>query len=154
VALYFEFAHRQLLGLPPLPPTTQLVIGVGVTTLGWLAVTFLTPPTSREVLRSFYERIRPLGPGWKEVSAEAPGGSGTSDDWGAARSQGTRRRVGESLGAAAVCWFLGCVVVYAVLFATGALMYGEVATGVGYVAAAVVGGLALFRLLPRVALSH
>src|SRR5256886_460679 len=46
VAVYFQFVHRAL-GLAPLAPTVQLVIGVAVTTAGWLAVTFLTPPTDR-----------------------------------------------------------------------------------------------------------
>ena len=40
-------------------PTLALVIGVIVTTFGWLAVTLLTPPTDRAVLQSFYDRIRP-----------------------------------------------------------------------------------------------
>jgi Na+/proline symporter len=150
VALYFEFAHRQLFGLPPLAPTTQLVIGVGITTAGWLAVTFLTPPTSREVLRSFYERIRPLGPGWRVIANEASGGSRVIGDLRAAKAPGTHQRWGESLGAAAACWFLGCVVVYAALFATGALLYGDLEAGMGYVAAAVITGVALFRLLPSV----
>src|SRR5205807_2360803 len=60
VAVYFQFVHRAL-GLAPLAPTVQLVIGVAVTTAGWLAVTFLTPPTDRATLQAFYDRIRPMG---------------------------------------------------------------------------------------------
>src|SRR5207249_3227413 len=57
VAVYFQFVHRAL-GLAPLTPTRQLVIGVAITTVGWLAVTFATPPTDRATLQTFYDRIR------------------------------------------------------------------------------------------------
>ena len=47
VALYFQFVHVRLLGFPPLHPSLALVAGVLITTLGWLLVTFTTPPTDR-----------------------------------------------------------------------------------------------------------
>jgi hypothetical protein len=42
------------------------------------------------------------------------------------------------------------VVVYATLFATGSLLYGQLAPGLLYGTAAVVAGGFLFRALPRV----
>ena len=42
VAMYFQFVHTRL-GFAPVPATTSLVVGVLITTVGWLAVTFLTP---------------------------------------------------------------------------------------------------------------
>ena len=58
VALWFELGHERL-GFEPWPPTLALVVGVAVTTAGWLAVTFLTPPTEPEVLEAFEARVRP-----------------------------------------------------------------------------------------------
>ncbi|KAG1647943.1 hypothetical protein GQR58_030218 [Nymphon striatum] len=42
-----------------------------VTTAIWLIATFVTKPESNEVLRSFYKRIQPGGPGWAKVVKDA-----------------------------------------------------------------------------------
>jgi len=44
LAVYLHFGHARL-GFAPLEPAAALVLGVLVTTVGWLAVTLLTPPT-------------------------------------------------------------------------------------------------------------
>ena len=44
LALYLHFGHARL-GFVPLHPTVALLIGVLLTTVGWLAVTLMTPPT-------------------------------------------------------------------------------------------------------------
>ena len=66
ITAYLQFGHARL-GFAPLHPTLALVVGVIVTTLGWLAVTLLTPPTDRAVLQSFYDKIRPASAGWRRV---------------------------------------------------------------------------------------
>ena len=131
VAVYFQFVHQRL-GFTPLAPTTALVIGVVVTTVGWLAVTFLTPPTDTDRLQSYYDKIRPMGRGW--ARAVQTGGKAPDMD----------------VTAAFLCWFLGCVVVYAALFATGSMLYGRVLPAGLFGSAAAVAALALFRTLPRV----
>jgi Na+/proline symporter len=131
VALYFQFLHTRL-GFAPLSAGATLVLGVVITTLGWLAFTFLTPATDRATLQAFYDRIRPLGSGWR----------------GVVNTGGTP--VEEDVTAAFLCWFLGCVVVYGALFATGSLLYGRTGPGLAYAAVAAGAGLWLFRTLPRV----
>ena len=42
-----------------------------VTTLSWLAVTFLTPPEDEETLNDFYKKIQPGGNGWNPVLKNA-----------------------------------------------------------------------------------
>ncbi len=42
---------------------------IGVTTVVWLLVTFLTPPTDGKVLQNFYSRVRPGG-WWKPVARD------------------------------------------------------------------------------------
>jgi Na+/proline symporter len=59
-------------------------------------------------------------------------------------------RGNESLSAAFLCWFLGCVVVYAALFGTGFLIYGRIAPGITCLAMLVAAGYGLFRALPSV----
>jgi SSS family solute:Na+ symporter len=131
VALYFQFVHTAL-GFPPFAPTLQLVAGVALTTVGWLAVTFATPPTDRATLQAFYDRIRPLGPGWSAAVTTRP----------------TNPR--ESVTAAFLCWFLGCAVIYAALFGTGYLLHGKPLPGIVCLVAAGAAAWGLFRALPRV----
>ncbi|MEJ2202635.1 MAG: Na+:solute symporter [Gemmatimonadota bacterium] len=53
VAVYFQFFHPYT-GLPLLQPHVQLVVGVAVTTVGWLLVTFATRPVDRRTLSAAF----------------------------------------------------------------------------------------------------
>ncbi len=131
VAIYFQFGHEAL-GFAPLSASTALVAGVAVTTVGWLLVTWLTPATDRRTLQAFYDKIHPVGPGWRAAVVTQPS---------------TGR---ESFPAAILCWFLGCVGVYSALFGTGFLLEGRVAPGLAclvLLAAAIAG---VFKALPYV----
>ena len=110
-----------------------LVIGVIVTTVGWLAVTLLTPPTDRAVLQSFYDRIRPSPAGWR-------------------RAVDTQRqaKTNGNIAARFLAWFLGCVAVYAALFATGYLLYGRLEIGLLCAAVAIASAYGLKRVIPKV----
>jgi hypothetical protein len=48
-------------------PSSFFII-VAVTTVAWIAVTFLTPPTSEVQLKNFYQRVKPMG-FWGKYSA-------------------------------------------------------------------------------------
>ncbi len=91
-----------------------MIITVGITTVVWLAVTFLTPAEPREVLVAFYRRTRPSLAGWRPIAALAPEVKPVSD-----------------LGANAVDWVAGLVLIYGVLFGTGKLLLHETGLGVG-----------------------
>jgi hypothetical protein len=129
VAVYFEFVHEAL-GFAALDPSLRLVLGVAITTLYWLAVTFITPPTDRATLQLFYDRIRPFNRGWKAAVQ-------TTETEG-------------SFTAAVSSWFLGCVVVYAALFGTGYILYGRVALGATFLVVVVIAAAGIFRNLQRV----
>ena len=135
VAIYFAWVHGAL-GLTPLTGWQQLVIGVAITTVGWVAVTLVTPPADSRTLQGFYDKIRPLGKGWRRV---VDVGDGPRD--------------AESITAAFLAWFLGCVLVYAALFGTGYLLYGQVAAAVLALGISAGAGVWLFRLLPRLGYS-
>jgi solute:Na+ symporter, SSS family len=95
-----------------------LMLTTAVTTVLWLAVTYATPPESPEMLRAFYARVRPGGPGWRRVSADA----------------GRDARIGGGL----VQWAMGCAVVYLGLFGIGGLVLGRTGQGAAAVGAAIV----------------
>ena len=69
VAVYFELIHNRI-GMPPLDDWQKLVIGVFITTIGWLTVALITKPTDMEKLKDFYRKVYPGGPGWKKVINE------------------------------------------------------------------------------------
>ena len=132
VALFLEFPWVWL-GLPELASHQALLLGVAVTTAGWLLVTFLTQPTEAAVLRSFYARVHPGGPGWAPVIAGlTPGERASSDD---------------NLALRVLAVFVGALTVYAALFATGFFLYGRLAATLvaGLVAAVGVGFLWVVR---------
>src|SRR2546428_5094944 len=63
----------------PLDFAHIVLITVAVTTVVWLAVTFLTRPESDATLVAFYRRTRPSPAGWGAVAALAPVGRPAAD---------------------------------------------------------------------------
>ena len=47
-----------------------LLITVVITTVCWIGAAYLGPQTDRDVLREFYRKVRPFGPGWARIRAE------------------------------------------------------------------------------------
>ena len=134
VAVYFQFVHGAL-GLGAIDPSMQLVIGVLVTSVGWIAVTFMTPPADADTLRSFHRRIQPMGSGWRGA------GLGLEPDPGA-----------DSPSAALLAWFLGCLVVYSALFGTGYALYGQIGVALACFAVTAVSAAGVLRSLGRIEL--
>jgi len=89
-------------------PDTLLIL-VPSTSLVWLIVTFLTKPTSNEVLESFYRRIHPGGRLWKKVSDSLPD----------VKSDGNFLIM-------FVNWICGVILVYSILFGIGNLIFGYI----------------------------
>lgn len=128
LAVYLEVIHPYT-GLAPLSVSTKLLLGVGITTVGWIAVTLLTRPVDKETLRNFYRLVRPGGPGWKKVVREAEEeGDSVEEDM----------VTGWDVPWGILCMFLGVVAVYSTLFATGQWIYGR------YLMASLLTGIALF----------
>ena len=131
-AMVISFVVAVIMQYTTLDPWLELVIGVAVTTVGWMTVTFLTPPDDDATLRAFYDRIRPIGAGWRAVVGDA------ADD------------SGDSVSVPLLAWFLGCALVYGALFGTGYLLYGQVAQGAVALLVAAGAGWGIARLLPRI----
>ena len=110
VALFLEFAWVPI-GLPELAGHERLLLGIAITTVGWLAVTFATRPTDRETLANFYLTTRPGGPGWDPIVATLPERADTQAD--------------GQLPLRILAMLVGAVTIYSVLFATGFYLYGN-----------------------------
>ena len=103
-----------------------------LTSLVWIAVTFLTKPEREDVLVKFYRKVRPYVVGWKPVARLAPEVTQTRD-------------LGRNLSS----WALGCGTVYLALFGSGKMLLGKIAFGLMLLVLAAVCATLLSRLMPR-----
>jgi hypothetical protein len=85
----------------------QILITVGVTTVVWLATTVLTAPEPVEKLVSFVQRVRLAGVGWRRIRQAA----GLPDQQ-------------DELLPNLLNWICGIMLVYAILFAIGQVIFG------------------------------
>jgi hypothetical protein len=108
----------------------SLIATVATTTVIWVTVTFLGPQTDRATLVKFFTLVKPAGPGWKSVQAEA--GVGASPD---------------SPAQAMIGWVLGCAFVYSALFGTGSLLYGRMPQFYAWLGLFIVSGIGMARVL-------
>lgn len=124
VALIFEFVF------PEIPSHIKLIAGVGITTAGWVVVTFLTRPTPHATLLSFYKLIKPHPTGWGAVIRPAI-------------TTGELQRdevLPGKLPLELLCMIAGCFLVYGALFGIGFWLYGEMGkAAIGAVVTAVSG---------------
>ena len=127
VAIFFEVINPKVgwVDIPVEASYLKLVYSVGITTVGWLLVTFLTQPEKDEILLSFYRKVRPASLGWSSVLNRYP----------------EEQRESGSLGKEIGLMLVGTFMVYAALFATGFFIYGKLAEGIMAAAIAVAGGL-------------
>src|SRR5215510_11456275 len=72
VSLYLQI-HLKWDSEEPRDFAYLMLVTVAITTLIWLVATFVTSPEPTERLIKFYRRVRPGGPGWKRIAAEAGG---------------------------------------------------------------------------------
>ena len=108
-----------------------MLITVGITTIAWLAVTWLTLPEPRATLVAFYERVRPYPRGWRPIAQ-------------AASIAGPPASIGRELINAT----LGCVVVYSALFGVGEMLLHSAAIGFILLVIAAAAATAIARNLP------
>ena len=78
-------------------------------------VTFITPSEKTDVLRSFYKKTQPGGPGWSKIISEAKKESIELVD----------HDEGWSVPSGIIAMLLGCLMIYSTMFATGYYIYGD-----------------------------
>ena len=110
----------------------NLILTTLVTTVVWLAVTLLTKPEPHDTLVAFYRRVLPAGAGWRRFAEET----------------GLRAPAGE-IGRNALCWLSGVILVYSIMFATGALLFHQTQKLIVFGIALVGSSAALWALLAR-----
>jgi len=131
-AVVAVYLNKHFPGDDPVTFAKTSLITAGITTVAWIAATFLTPAESEEKLLAFYRRVRPTVYGWKRIATLAPEIPQVRD-----------------IGSNAFDWVMGCVLVYATLFGIGKIIFGETFLGILLLAAAVVAGYLIFWDLSR-----
>jgi solute:Na+ symporter, SSS family len=140
VALYVEVVHPGLFPAAELSTSFKLITGVAITTVAWVTVTLFTRPVDPQTLRNFLLVARPGGPGWRRIVQEA-----------AAEGVEIPRSAEEwSVPQGVLAMVAGCFGVYAVLFATGMFLYGELAPALIGTGVAVGATVYLIRVWPLV----
>lgn len=98
-----------------LPFWSEYLFVVIVTSAIWITVTYMTPAEDPVVLRAFYQKIQPGGPGWKKVVDEAK----------AEKIDLVQDGKGWSVPSGITAMLLGCGMIYGAMFATGYWIYGQ-----------------------------
>jgi hypothetical protein len=109
-----------------------MLITVGITTVTWLVVTYITPPEPADKLVSFYKRVRPAPTFWKPVAKLAPEVPPSRD-----------------LAYNFLDWICGCILIYGMLFGVGKIILKEVGLGLTFVAAGILAGAVIYWDLSR-----
>ena len=94
-------------------PHAALPLTVAITTVCWVAAAYLAPQTDRATLVAFYKKVRPAGPGWAAIRAEA----------NLTPSESAEAAFNTPM--ALLGWSAGCAMIWSSLFATGAFLYGR-----------------------------
>src|SRR5262249_39581094 len=100
-------------GTASLPSHEALLITIELTTICWVVVASVGPPTDRQTLINFYKKVRPFGPGWRHIREAA----GISEQEAAATH--------ENIPLALLGWSAGCTVIWSSLFTVGNFLYGR-----------------------------
>ena len=123
-----------------MPSWAEFPFVVSVTTILWLLITFITPSEDESVLRSFYKKTQPGGPGWAKIVAKAQKeGVELLDDnktW--------------SVPAGIIAMLLGCSMIYSIMFCTGYFIYGNLRLAFPLLALAIVSGYLLIKIWGKI----
>ena len=123
-----------------LPGWAEFPFVVAVTTSIWLIVTFVTPSEEPSVLRSFYKKTQPGGPGWATVISDAQKeGVDLQEDHAA-----------WSVPSGILAMLLGCALIYSTMFSTGYLIYGNYNLAFPLLGLALVSGYLLLKIWKKI----
>ncbi len=119
IALFFFANGKMDEPLITVPGYMQLIIGVIITTVGWITVTLLTKPSDQETLDNFNKLIF--------------------------ESENKFKNIGSKI----IAFLVGTLGIYSVLFATGNWIYGETIKGIIFSFIAIVSIVTIQQLWKR-----
>ena len=111
-----------------------LLVTIAVTTVSWLLAAYLAPQTDVEVLKAFYRKVRPYGPGWSRIRAQV----GLLEDDAASK---------ENIPLALLGWVAGSMAIWSSLFAVGNFLYGRMGYAIALTLVFAVTGVIVVRVI-------
>ena len=130
-----------LFGLEGIMPSwAEFPFVVVVTTILWLLITFITPSEDESVLRAFYKKTQPGGPGWAKIVDKA-----RKEDVELLDDNKT-----WSVPAGIIAMLLGCSMIYSIMFCTGYFIYGNLRLAFPLLALAIVSGYLLIKIWGKI----
>jgi SSS family solute:Na+ symporter len=120
-------------------PDQQLLLTVIFTTICWLLAAYFGPQTDLQVLKDFYTRVHPFGPGWKRIRIEA----------GVSKAEAAGWVKNDNISLAMVGWVTGVTVIWSGLFLVGNFLYGRMGYAIGIGTVFIVSAAILIRVVNR-----
>ncbi len=118
ISIIFNIYGKDIFGAENyLPAWSKFPVIVLLTTIIWVAVTYLTKPEKQETLANFYYKIQPSKIGWNPVIIQAK----------ANNTNIVNSNINSSLTYGIIGMLIGTLLVYSILFAIGNLIYGKIA---------------------------
>ena len=122
------------------PSYLKFPIIVGLSTIVWLVVTYVTKPEKEETLFSFYKKIQPGGPGWKTVLDQAEQKNITLIEDNAP----------WSVPSGILAIITSLILIYSTMFATGYWIYGDYNYAIGLTITALISGAILVKIWTKI----
>jgi len=111
-----------------------LIITVLFTTICWVLTAFIAPQTDRDTLIEFYKKVRPFGPGWKQIRKEA----------GIVNNNVVEH---ENIPMSLLGWVTGSIAIWSSIFTIGNFLYGRLNYAMVSLAVLLVSGSILIRIV-------
>lgn len=126
------FVYAYIKGATSITFPDSLFYIVGITTVAWVLITFVTSPVEEQHLIQFYRRVHPGGVGWRKVAKQVPDVRDNTD-----------------FSRLFLDWICGVILVYSVLFGVGKIIFGETLLGISLLGIGLVAGGAIYWDLSR-----
>ncbi len=99
----------------------ELLLSIALTTVCWLIMAYFGPQTNKETLVNFYQKVRPLGPGWEHIRIAA----------GVSKQEARDYARHDNIPLALVGWVTGSLMIWSALFTVGNFLYGRMDYAMG-----------------------
>ena len=123
-----------------LPDWLEYPFVVLFTSIIWLSVTYMTRPESDEVLRKFYKKTQPGGPGWEMVIQKAKKNKVNLD----------KKDSSWNVPSGILAMLLGCGLIYSIMFATGYWIYGQYTSASALTTSSFIFGILLIKTWKKI----
>ncbi len=140
-SLIFHFNTEYLFGSEGVFESyLQFPLVVLCTTIIWVLITMLTKPENDEVLINFYNKIQPKKEGWLPVLQKAKENNILME----------KKNISTNLTDGLLAVFIGCILVFSCLFATGNWIYENYTVASGLSAVVLISAFWLLKLWKKI----